>query len=80
MLLDATKKNCKGVITELEKVMVTLKSGDKVETIVYGIPNKMDVYAWAKRKGHTIESSEREGVNFKMVVVKGNTEAMTAKY
>lgn len=71
MLVDATKKNCKGVITELEKAMVTIKDGDIVETIVYGIPNKMDVYAWARRKGHTIGKEQRDGVNFRITVIKG---------
>ncbi len=71
MLIDATKKNCKGVITELEKAMAGLKSGDNVETIVYGIPNKMDVYAWARRKGHRIESEQRDGANFRITVSKG---------
>jgi TusA-related sulfurtransferase len=71
MLIDATKKNCKGVITELEKAMAELKEGDNIETIVYGVPNRMDVYAWARRKGHTIEKEQRSGANFRITVIKG---------
>jgi TusA-related sulfurtransferase len=68
LLIDATQKNCKGVITELEKVRQAIDSGEKVETLVVGIPNRVDVCAWARRKGYVVERENRDGSTFRLTV------------
>ncbi len=72
MLIDCSAKNCKGAVAELEKAMGGIGAGTTVDVIVYGVPNKIDIYAWAKRKGHLVESEEKnDGALYKLVVKKG---------
>ncbi len=52
--IDGRRKSCTGLIAELEKAMSGGKAS-RVTVIVQDIPTKMDIYAWAKRKGHTID-------------------------
>ena len=70
-MVDARRKNCKGVITELKKAVNALEAGERVEVVVFGIPNKVDVYAWARRRGYGIESERHYGATFRIVVRKG---------
>jgi TusA-related sulfurtransferase len=52
--IDGTKKNCAGVIAELEKNISKAKEDDTIIAIVKSIPDKIDIYAWAERKKHRI--------------------------
>ena len=52
--IDGTKKNCAGVIAELEKNINKAKEDDTIIAIVKSIPDKIDIYAWAERKKHRI--------------------------
>lgn len=70
MIIDATNKNCKGIIAALEKAMEEMNSGESVEAIVSGVPNKVDVYAWAARKSHKIQTETKDGPVFRITVVK----------
>lgn len=72
MLIDATGKNCKGAIASLEKAMTSLVPGSAVDVVVYGLPNKIDVYAWAKRKGHTIQWEQGKEAKYRLTVIKGS--------
>lgn len=72
-VVDATKKNCKGVIAALENTIKTMSSDSEIEVLLFGIPNKIDVYAWAKRKGFEVRNEEREGSLFRLTVASGKT-------
>jgi TusA-related sulfurtransferase len=53
--IDGRKKSCTGLIAELEKAMKD-SSVSSISVIAQDVPTKIDIYAWAKRKGHTVSS------------------------
>ena len=70
MEIDGTKKNCAGVIAELEKKMREAKEDDTVIAIVKSIPDKIDIYAWAERKKHRIVDDTHAGPVYKIKIMK----------
>ncbi len=70
MLVDATGKNCKGIIASLENAIKKMHEGERIEAVVSGIPNRVDVYAWASRKGHKVNGETRDGSIFRITIVK----------
>jgi len=69
--VDGTRKECAGVIAALEKAMRGLPDGAAVRALVADVPNRIDVYAWAERKGHAIPADRRESARFELIIVKG---------
>jgi TusA-related sulfurtransferase len=69
--IDATSKSCKGVIAALEGAMPAMQKGSEVKVKVSGIPDKIDVYAWAKRKGHRVASEDKNGTLYVLGIIKG---------
>jgi TusA-related sulfurtransferase len=69
--VDGTLLTCKGVIARLEKEFSDLPSGSLVRVLVNEIPNRLDVRAWADRKGHRVVDEERRGEKFELVLAKG---------
>lgn len=67
-VVDGTKKNCKGVIAELESAAKALDPGSDVDVLLVGVPNRIDVYAWAKRKGFFVSREERDGQVFRLTL------------
>ncbi len=53
--IDGREKSCTGLIAELEKAMGN-SDVSRITVIVQDVPTKIDLYAWAKRKGHMIEN------------------------
>jgi TusA-related sulfurtransferase len=70
-VVDGTAKTCKGVIAGLEKAFEDLADGTGIMAIVGDVPSRIDVRAWAERKGHLVQSDVRSGAISRMVIVKG---------
>ena len=68
--VDGTAKTCTGVIAGLEIAMQRLPDGAHVRAIVADVPTRIDVHAWAERKGHEIPSEERAAGVFQITIVK----------
>jgi TusA-related sulfurtransferase len=69
-VVDGTAKTCTGVIAGLETVMRRLPDGANVRAIVADVPTRIDVHAWAERKGHAIPAEVREAGLFQITIVK----------
>ena len=75
LVVDGTAKTCKGVIAGLERGVSDLAPGDVVLAIVDDIPTRVDVYAWAQRKGHRVLEERRRGSQFLFYIAKGASRA-----
>ncbi|MCL4364741.1 sulfurtransferase TusA family protein [Candidatus Marsarchaeota archaeon] len=67
--IDGRRKSCIGLIAELEKAMCE-SNISRITVIVQDVPTKIDIYAWAKRKGHRIDAETPYDGIFKMGIVK----------
>jgi TusA-related sulfurtransferase len=76
--VDGTLLTCKGVIARLEKEFPDLPSGSLVRVLVNEVPNRIDVRAWADRKGHRVVDEERRGETFELVLAKSGLPASPA--
>lgn len=75
VVVDGTTRDCAGVIAELEKTMRELPEGAVVLALVADVPSRIDVHAWAERKGHTIPADRSENGRFQLTIVKGHRSA-----
>lgn len=73
--VDGTLKECTGIIAALEKAMQRLEEGAAVRAIVADVPSRIDVHAWAERKGHAIPRDVHHVRGFILTVVKGGLHA-----
>lgn len=73
LVVDGTAKTCKGVIAGLERGMHDLAPGELVLAIVDDIPTRVDVYAWAQRKGHRMLDERRQGSGYILHIAKGGS-------
>ena len=71
VVVDGTRRECTGVIAELERAMSGLRDGATVTALVADVPSRVDVHAWAERKGHAIPTEKREAGRFQLTIVKG---------
>jgi TusA-related sulfurtransferase len=69
-LVDGTSKQCTGVIAGLESAMKRLPDGSVVEALVADVPSRIEVHAWAERRGHAISAERRDAGRFRITVVK----------
>lgn len=69
-VVDGTSTTCTGVIAGLESILRRLPDGARVRAIVADVPTRIDVHAWAERKGHAIPSERREAGRFQITIVK----------
>ena len=71
-VIEVTNKcgTCTGLITELEKTLRELPVGTRVSAVAPDVPTRVDVLAWAGRKGHRIISDQREGFASRLVIEK----------
>lgn len=69
--VDGTLSTCKGAIAKLEQTFGDLPPGTFARVIVNEVPNRIDVRAWADRKGHRIVQDERRGETFELIIEKG---------
>jgi TusA-related sulfurtransferase len=77
VLLEVTSKtgNCTGLIAELERTLSELAPGARVCAVMKDIPTRVDVMAWANRKGHAVVADHREGPVSRMIIEKGRLPA-----
>jgi TusA-related sulfurtransferase len=71
LTVDGSLLTCKGVIARLEEQFSALPSGSLAQVRVIDIPTRIDVRAWADRKGHRLVSEERRGTVFELFIAKG---------
>jgi len=74
VVVDGTARECTGVIAALEKAMSGLKDGATVRALVADVPSRVDVHAWAERKGHAIPAERREAGRFQLTIIKGGRQ------
>ena len=72
VVVDGTTRDCAGVIAALEKTMRELPEGAVVLALVADVPSRIDVHAWADRKGHAITSDRPEDGHYQLRIVKGH--------
>lgn len=70
VVVDGTTRDCAGVIAALEKTMRELPDGGTILAIVADVPSRIDVHAWAHRKGHAVTSDRAEDGRFRLTIVK----------
>ncbi len=68
--VDGTLLTCKGVIARLEREFTELPSGSLVRVVVNEVPNRIDVRAWADRKGHRVVDEVRRDERFELFIAK----------
>jgi len=78
LTVDGTLLSCKGAIARLEREFSTRPSGTVARVLVNEVPNRIDVVAWAQRKGHRIVEEARQGEVFEILVAKGGAPELPA--
>jgi TusA-related sulfurtransferase len=73
-VVDGTAKQCTGVIAGLESVLRRLPDGARVEALVADVPSRIEVHAWAERKGHVISAECRDARCYHLTVVKAGRQ------
>ncbi|MGD1099093.1 MAG: sulfurtransferase TusA family protein [Thermoplasmata archaeon] len=71
LTVDGTLLTCKGAIARLEKELSALPTGSVARVLVNDVPSRIDVRAWADRKGHRIVHDVRQGEVFELLIAKG---------
>ncbi len=71
LTVDGTLLTCKGAIARLEKELADLPAGTVARVLVNDVPSRIDVRAWADRKGHRVLTDERHGEWFELLIAKG---------
>ena len=72
LTVDGTLLTCTGAIARLEKEFSTLPSGSLARVLVNDVPSRIDVRAWAERKGHRIVHDVPQGEAFELLIAKGD--------
>jgi len=69
--VDGTALTCKGAIAKLETEFVTLPPGSVARVLLADVPTRIDVRAWADRKGHRVVQDVRRDERFELFIEKG---------
>ncbi|PSN86068.1 hypothetical protein B9Q03_11905 [Candidatus Marsarchaeota G2 archaeon OSP_D] len=70
VLVDGTKKNCRGIVAQLVDIMSQVGVGAVVDAVVPDAVNREEVINWAKRRGYTIVADTRRGNVFVLSLMK----------
>jgi len=54
LVVNPDGRSCKGIIAALEDATRYLEPGSLIEVVVTDVLNRIDVLAWARRKGHVV--------------------------
>jgi len=73
--VDGTLLACKGAIARLEAAFANLPPGGLARVLVNDVPNRIDVRAWADRKGHLVVNEQRLGDVFELLIAKDGSRA-----
>jgi len=76
--VDGTALTCKGAIAKLETEFVTRPPGSLARVLLGDVPTRIDVRAWADRKGHRVVHDARRDELFELFIEKGGGTATTA--
>ena len=73
LVLEVTSRtgNCTGLIAELERTMQTVEPGARLCAVLRDVPTRVDVLAWAGRKGHRVVGERRDGPVIRIILEKG---------
>ena len=69
--VDGTQLSCKGAIAKLETEFATAPAGSVARVLLGDVPTRIDVRAWADRKGHRVIQDARRDDVFELMVEKG---------
>jgi len=70
LTVDGTLLTCKGAIAKLETEFSHLPAGTLARVLVNDVPSRIDVRAWADRKGHSVLFDARQGGLFELLIAK----------
>jgi TusA-related sulfurtransferase len=76
LTVDGTALTCKGAIAKLETEFANLPPGTVARVVLGDVPSRIDVRAWADRKGHRILEDARQGERFELLIAKGGNETL----
>ena len=68
--VDGTLLTCKGAIAKLETGFLGLPSGTVARVLLNDVPTRIDVRAWADRKGHHVLDDSSRGEVFELLIAK----------
>jgi len=68
--VDGTLLTCKGAIAKLETEFSSRPSGTVARVLLNDVPTRIDVHAWAGRKGHRVLEDVRRGDAFELLIAK----------
>jgi len=75
LTVDGTLLTCKGAIARLETEFALVPAGTLARVRVNDVPSRIDVRAWADRKGHQVVGESRQGEVFEILIAKGDRPA-----
>ena len=78
LTVDGTALTCKGAIAKLETEFSSLPSGSVARVLLGDVPSRIDVRAWADRKGHRVVEDARRGEVFELLIAKNGRDSATA--
>ena len=68
--VDGTLLTCKGAIAKLETELAPLPPGTIARVLLNDVPSRIDVRAWADRKGHRVLADAHRGDLFELLIAK----------
>ena len=71
LTVDGTLLTCKGAIAKLETEFSVLPTGSIARVLLGDVPSRIDVRAWADRRGHQVMEDARRGEMFELLIAKG---------
>ena len=78
LTVDGTLLTCKGAIAKLETEFTSLPPGTVARVLLNDVPSRIDVRAWADRKGHQVLRDSRDGEVFELLIAKDGTRGMAS--
>ena len=78
LTVDGTALTCKGAIAKLETEFSGLPTGSVARVLLGDVPSRIDIRAWADRKGHRIMEDERRGEIFELLIAKNGHPSSNA--
>ena len=70
LTVDGTLLTCKGAIAKLETEFAAWPSGTVARVLLNDVPSRIDVRAWADRKGHRVLEDAHRGEVFELLIAK----------
>lgn len=76
--VDGTQLSCKGAIAKLETEFSARPTGSRARVLLGDVPTRIDVRAWADRKGHRVMQDARTDEVFELIIEKGSRSGVAA--